>query len=374
MQQVHADGAKGTDVKRIFAINLGSTSTKMAYFENDECLYNDAIRYAADAFGGCATVFDEKDKRTEDILAYMREKGIDIAQLDAFVSRGGQTEPIPGGVWRINEAMLEQVESGKYGVHVCSVGCRIAYDLTHRAGVKARALTVDTPTTDEFEPLAYFSGLPEIRRQSCFQALNQKAMAKHYAKQQGRDYRDMNLIVVMLGGGISVVAHKHGLMVDGPDALEGEGPFSNNRCGTVPVGKLVKLCYSGEYDLAGMMRHINGEAGLKAYLGTTDLRKIMTRIEEGDAKAAEVIDAMCYQTAKDVGAYATVLRGKVDAILLVGGMANVNYITNRIAERTEFIAPVVVMPGEREMESLCESAYEALVGKTEIREFVPKEG
>lgn len=360
--------------KRIFAINLGSTSTKVAYYEDDQCIYQDSIRHAADEFADCTTVFDQQERREEAIFGYMAEKGVDPTTLDAFVSRGGQTEPIEGGVWHINQAMLDQVESGAYGVHVCSVGCRIAFDFAARNDVHALALTADTPTTDEFKHIARYSGLPEIERQSCFQALNQKAMAKHYAASIGRDYRDLNLVVVMLGGGISVVAHERGRMIDGPDALEGEGPFSNNRCCSVPVGQLVKLCYSGRYDLEGMMHHINGEAGLKAYLGTTDLRAIMASIEAGDAHAAEVIDAMCYQTAKDIGAYATVLRGKVDAILLIGGMANVGYICDRIRERTEFIAPVVVMPGEREMESLCQSAFDALRGAEEIKEFVPRKG
>lgn len=357
-------------MKKIFAINLGSTSTKVAYYEDDKEIFKDSIRHGTEETKRFPTVFDQADWRKETILQYITERGISLNDLDAFVSRGGQTEPIEGGVYRINGPMLEQVESGRFGVHVCSVGCRIAYDLTR--GTKALPLTVDTPTTDEFEPIARYSGLKEISRQSCFQALNQKAMAKYYAQTQGKDYKDMNLVVVMLGGGISVVAHQKGRMIDGPDALEGEGPFSNNRCCSVPVGQLVKLCYSGKYDLKGMMKHINGEAGLMAYLGTTDIRAIEKQINEGDSNAEEVLDAMCYQTAKDIGAYATVLKGQVDAILLIGGMANSKFITEHIKDRVEFIAPVVVLPGEREMESLCLSAYDALCGKEEIREFVPK--
>ncbi len=361
-------------MKRIFAINLGSTSTKVAYYENDTCIDNDTIRYSAEEVGLYASVFDQVEMRKDTILSYMEEKGIKPQSLDAFVSRGGQTEPIPGGVYRINQQMVNQVESGDYGVHVCSVGCRIAFDLTERNDIRAIPLTVDTPTTDEFEAIARYSGLPEIERQSCFQALNQKAMAKYYAKRIGKDYSALNLIVVMLGGGISVVAHKKGKMVDGPDALEGEGPFSNNRCGSVPIGQLVKLCFSGEYNLEGMMHRINGEAGLKAYLGTTDLRKIMSNIDSGNNRSKEVIDAMCYQTAKDIGAYATVLKGDVDAILLIGGMANVDYITSAIEQSVGFIAPVEVLPGEREMESLCLSAYDALRGAEEIKEFPPMRG
>ena len=358
-------------MKRIFAINLGSTSTKVAYYEDEECIYRDTIDHSSDDLNQFSTVFDQTEMRKNMILCYLEDRSIDIADLDAFVSRGGQTEPIPSGVYRINEAMVKQAESGAYGVHVCSVGCRIAYDLTK--DTNTIPLTVDTPSTDELQPLARFSGLKEIERISCFQALNQKAMAKHYAKSIGKNYEELNLIVVMLGGGISVVAHEKGCMVDGPDALEGEGPFSNNRCGGVPIGSLVKLCYSGKYDLKGMMRHINGEAGLLSYLETTDIRAIEAMIEEGNDYAKQVLEAMCYQTAKDIGAYATVLKGKVDAILLIGGMANSEFITSHIAERVEFIAPVVILPGEREMESLCLSAFEALEGNTPIQEFVPSE-
>lgn len=355
-------------MKKIFAINLGSTSTKVAYYEDDQLIYKDSISHDSAELAQFPTVFDQKDYRAGTVLDYMKEKGIDPDSLDAFVTRGGQTEPVNGGVYEINEAYVSQAMSGDYGVHVCSVGSAVAYEFTRTH--KAIPLTVDTPCTDELEPLARYSGLKEIPRVASFQALNHRAMAKHYAEQQGKEYKDMNLIVVMLGGGITVVAHKKGKMVDGPDGLEGDGPFSNNRCCTVPVGPLVKLCYSGKYDLAGMMKHINGEAGLMSYLGTTDIRGIMKRIAEGDACAKEVMDAMCYQTAKDVGAYATVLKGEVDAILLVGGMANVDYICDAIKERTEFIAPVVVMPGEREMESLCLSAFDALEHREPIQQFL----
>ena len=354
---------------KIFAINLGSTSTKVAYYENDQCLLKDSIRHPSEETSAFPTVFDQKDYRMGHIKAYMDEHGIKMDELDAFVTRGGQTEPVEGGVIRINQAYVDQAMSGDYGVHVCSVGSAIALEMTE--GTKAVPLTVDPPVTDEFWPLSRYTGLKEIERVSSFQALNHRAMARYYAESQGKRYEDMNLVVVMLGGGITVVAHKHGRMVDGPDGLEGDGPFSNNRCCTVPVGPLVKLCYSGKYDLQGMMHHINGDAGLMAYLGTTDIIGIEQRIKDGDAYAEEVLDAMCYQTAKDVGAYATVLEGDVDAILLIGGMANSEFITSHIKRRVEWIAPVVIMPGEREMESLCENAYAALRGETPIQEFVP---
>lgn len=354
-------------MKKIFAINLGSTSTKVAYYENNNCIIKDSIAHDSNEIQGFKSVFDQQDYRTKCIINYMDEHNIALDDLDAFVSRGGQTEPIPGGLYYINEAMLEQVESGEYGVHVCSVGVRIAYELTKDK--KTVPLTLDTPSTDEFEPIARISGLKEISRRSCFQALNQKAMARYYADSIGCNYEDLNLIVVMLGGGISVVAHRKGYMIDGPDALEGEGPFSNNRCCSVPIGELVKLCYSGKYTLSEMMRHINGEAGLVAYLGSTDIRQIEKQINEGDSYAYDVLDAMCYQTAKDIGAYATVLKGDVDAILMIGGMANSKFITQHICDRVTFIAPVKILPGEREMEALCERAYDGLTGLEEIRNF-----
>ena len=359
-------------MKKIFAVNLGSTSTKVAYYEDDVCVLSDTIRHDAQSLAAFPTVFDQKEMRQQMILQYLAEHHIDLDDLDAFVSRGGQTEPIPGGVYRINEAMVAQTMSGAYGVHVCSVGTAIALDLCR--GRKAVPLTVDTPSTDELEPLARYSGLKELPRRSCLQALNHKAMARYYAESQGRRYEDMDLLVCMLGGGITVAAHHNGRMIDAPDGLEGDGPFSNNRCCTVPVGELVKLCYSGKYDLPGMMRHINGEAGLMSYLGTTDIIGIEKQIQAGDTHAAEVLDAMCYQTAKEISAYAAVLYGHVDAILLIGGMANSTYITQRISDRVSFIAPVVILPGEREMESLCLSAYRALCGERPVSDFVPTEG
>ena len=356
---------------RIFAINLGSTSTKVAYYEDEQCIHRDTIDHDSADLRRFTSVFDQGDLRKEVVLAYLGTKGIELSQLDAFVSRGGQTQPIPGGVYRITPEMVSQAEGGDFGVHVCSVGCRIALDLTR--DVRAIPLTVDTPSTDEFQQLARISGLKGIERRSCFQALNQQAMARFYARSIGRDYQELNLVVAMLGGGISVVAHRQGVMIDGPDALEGEGPFSNNRSGTLPPGALVGLCFTDSPDMDSMLRTINGESGLVSYLGTTDIRAIEARIGAGDAYAAEILKAMCYQTAKDIGAYATVLKGAVDAILLVGGMANSRFITQHIEERVEFIAPVVVLPGEREMESLCLRAYDALTGREPVREFIPKQ-
>lgn len=331
-------------VYKILVINLGSTSTKVAYYENEECIIRESLTHDSEKLKICKRYTDQYELRRDAIEKFMADNHISLDDLDAIAPRGGQTEPIAGGTWTINEDMLVQTQSGEYGNHVCNLGPWIAYDLCKESN-HAVPLTTDTPTTDEMNPIARYSGLKEIDRVSCVQALNTKAMARYYAETNGKDFKDIRVISAMLGGGIGIVAIRDGKMVDAPDALEGEGPFSNNRCCTVPVGRLVKLCYSGKYDLPGMIRHINGEAGLMAYLGTTDLRAIMKRIEDGDKYAEEVIDAMCYQTAKEIGAMATVLEGKVDAILLVGGMANIPFIVDHIKKRVEFIAPVVVMAG-----------------------------
>lgn len=355
---------------KIFVINFGSTSTKIAYFEDETCVLRESINHPVEEIKACATVNDQYGLRKAAILAFMNEHGLKLNEMDSITTRGGQTEPIKGGTYRINEAMVEQVRSGEYGHHVCGVGVLVAYDLCKESN-HAVPLTTDTPTTDEMDPVARYSGLKEISRVSCVQALNTKAMARYYAEQNGKDFENVRVITVMLGGGIGVCAIRDGRMVDAPDGLEGEGPFSNNRCCTVPVGQLVKLCYSGKYDLDGMIRHINGEAGLMAYLGTTDIRAIMKRIEEGDTYAEEVMDAMCYQTAKEIGAMATVLEGRVDAIIMIGGMANVPFITEHIKRRVSFIAPVEIMPGEREMEALAQGSWRALRGEIPMQTFIP---
>ena len=357
---------------KILVINLGSTSTKIAFFEDEKCIISENLQHSAEEISKIKNVNDQYDLRKSAVLKFLEDNNLNLGEMDSVTSRGGQTEPIDGGTYRINEAMVRQVRSGEYGRHVCGIGCLLAFDLCNESG-HAVPLTTDTPTTDEMDSIARFSGLKEIERVSCVQALNIKAMTKYYAEKNGKTFEEIRAVTVMLGGGIGVCAIRDGRMVDAPDGLEGEGPFSNNRCGTVPIGKLIKLCYSGKYDLDEMLRRINGEAGLMAYLGTTDIRGIMQRIQKGDLYAKEVIEAMCYQTAKEIGAMAAVLEGKVDAILLIGGMANVSFIVEQIEKRVKFIAPVIVMPGEREMEALAQGTYRALSGGIPIQEFIPKE-
>lgn len=357
---------------RILIINLGSTSTKLAYCENDKFIIRENLTHEAEEIMKCPTFYDQYDIRITAIEDFLVRHDIKLEELDAISSRSGQTEPVRGGTYRVNLAMIEQNKSGRYANHINNIGPWIAYELCKKSK-RAIPYITDATKTDEMEPLARYSGLKEIPRISTVQALNIKAMSKYYAEQNNKKFEDLNLVIAMLGGGISVLAMKEGKMIDCPDGIEGEGPFCNNRCLSVPIGPLVKLCYSGKYDLNGMMRHINGEAGLIAYLGTTNIQEIMTRIENGDEYAKEVMEAMCYQTAKEIGAMATVLKGDIDAILIIGGMANVPFIVDQIKERVSFIAPIAVLPGEREMEALAEGAYEALTGKREVHEFIPKE-
>lgn len=355
----------------VIAINLGSTSTKLAWYENDACRADETQTHPSSQLAASETIWDQYTLRKAAVLDFVGRNGIALDEVDAIATRGGHTEPITGGTYRINDAMRAQNMSGRYGMHVGNLGMEIATELCAMSGHAVATIT-DLPTTDEFAPLARYSGLPSIERESRFQALNQRAMAKAYAASAGKAYEDLRLVVVMLGGGISVVAHDRGRMVDGPDALAGEGPFSNNRAGSLPTGQLVRMCYESGRTEEEMLRLLNGNGGLLSYLGETNVRTLVARAEAGDAKVAEVLDAMIYQTAKDVGAYATVLEGRVDAIVLTGGMAHSSYITERLQHRVGWIAPVATLPGEREMESLAINAYRCVSGQQEFLEFVPK--
>ncbi len=351
-------------IYRIAAINLGSTSTKITYYENETCLLKDSIPHAAEELAPYSTIWEQEEYRKSAIEAFLNRNGIDPASLDAVVTRGGHTEPIHGGVWKINKTMLEQSRSEKYGNHVSDLGLRIAAKMGEELGIPA--FTVDTPTTNEFEPLAKYSGLPSIERASRFHVLNHRAVGKQYAKDIGRPYEEMNLITAHMGGGITVSAAKHGKLVDATNGLDGDGPFSTNRTGGLPVGDLVKMCYSGQYTLAEMKRILNGKGGMVAYTGENDVKTMEERAAAGDAKADEIISAMCYQTAKEIAACAAVLCGKVDAILLTGGIVHSKKIVGILKERIGWIAPVEVYPGELEMQSLSLQTLAALRGEEEI--------
>lgn len=351
---------------RILAINIGSTSTKLAYFEDEICRFRETLSYTTEELSIFPTFWDQEELRRRDIESFIARYGINLAELDAVAAWGGHTEPVHDGVYRITEKLLSQSRSEVYGNHPCDLAPRIAAALAE-AGGKAAALSIDPPTIDEFSPLARYTGLHEITRKSRMQSLNQKATARHYSAEVGKAYEELNLIVVNMGGGTSVVAHKNGKMVDANNGLDGDGPFATNRAGTLPAGDLIDLCYSGAYTHAEMRKKVTGRGGLVDLLGENDMRSITARAESGDAKATEVLDAMIYQICKEIGAMAAVLDGRVDAILLTGGVAHSDYISTRLVRRISWLAPVKIYAGELEMVSLGRMSYEALTGKRPIK-------
>ena len=353
-------------VWKILALNFGSTSSKVAYFENDVCRVAKTLSHPAKELERFPRFWNQEEYRMDAVENFLRENGLHSEDMDAFVAWGGHTEPVTGGVYRITEKLLEESASEQYGHHPGDLAPRVASRL---AAGRVPALSVDPPTIDEFGPLARYTGLPEITRKSRMQTLNQKATAKRFARDTKREYGKLNLIVVHMGGGISVVAHHHGKMVDANNGLDGDGPFASNRSGTLPVGDLADLCYSGQYTHQEMRRKVTGEGGLMAHLGEMDLRKIEERISKGEAHAKEVYDAMLYQVAKEIGSMAAVLEGNVDAVLITGGMAHSQYAVESLQRYIGFIAPVRVYPGELEMESLGIAAYRALEGLEPIKEL-----
>jgi butyrate kinase len=351
---------------KILVLNFGGTSTKVAYYEDENCVCKANIDHPAAEIKQFSSFWEQNDYRKNVIEKFMAENKICKDDLDVIVSRGGHTVPMKGGVYRVNEEMLAQQASGLYGKHPCDLGSKIAYAMCQAS--KAIPLVVDPPVTDEFEPLARLSGHPLIGRRSSFHALSHKATAKKYARENGLKYEDLNLIVAHLGGGISVAPHKKGLMIDGDNGLDGDGAFSATRTGALPVGDLAKLCFSGKYSYEEISKMLNGSGGLMAYLGTADCREIEKNAET-DEKSKLYLEGMIYQTCKQIGAMATVLFGEVDQILVTGGIAHSGTIVQKIKDRVGFIAPVTVYPGENEMDSLAWGALEGMRGNEPIREF-----
>lgn len=311
---------------------------------------------------------DQYDFRKGKILKLLEEKGENLKNFCAFVSRGGTVRPIPGGVWRLNEAILEDSQSGVFGDHPCNIGGQIAYDLAKEYG--REALTLDPPICSEISEEARYSGLPGITRLASFQQLNHRAIARKFAEDMSTPYEELDLVVVHMGGGISVAAHTQGKIVDVNNTLAGDGPFAPERSGGLPVGELIKLCYSGQYTMDELLRLCNGRGGMYAYLGVSDGRLAEQMYRDGNEEAGRVIRAMAYQVAKEVGALATaVFKGKLDAIIFTAGLAHWEYFVNFVREKVEFLAPVHLYPGEDEMESLAFGAVRYLNGEVPAQEF-----
>ncbi len=340
--------------KTILIINPGSTSTKVGIFAGGEMKINKSVKHDDEELRKFATIWDQYDYRKDAILGVLRDNDLSIENIDAIACRGGNVKPLPGGIYKVCPKMIADMKSGIYGGHPINVGGLIAFDLGNQFNIPV--LTADPPMTDELCISARYSGIPQISRQSSFHALNQKATARKIAADLGRKYDEVNLIVVHLGGGISVGAHKKGKIIDVNNALDGDGAFSPERAGSLPAGDLVKMCFSGEYSKAQILKMLTGGGGLYAYLGTTNAIEIEKRIAGGDLKAAEVYEAMAYQVAKEIGACTTVLEGEIDAIALTGSLVYSKILLDSLLKKISFIAPVMLNPGENEMEALADAA------------------
>jgi butyrate kinase len=338
--------------QRILAINPGSTSTKIAVFEGENQIFIKNIKHPAEDIAQFEVITDQYEFRKNIILSELKENGIDIHTLKVIVGRGGLVKFIPSGVYTVNEAMEHDLKIGFNGQHASNLGGLIAADIARSIDGGAKAYIADPVVVDELSDLARISGHPLFERTSVFHALNQKAIARTYARDVNKKYEELNIIVAHLGGGISVGAHDKGRVVDVNQALDGDGPFSPERSGSLPVGQLAKLCFSGKYTYDEVKKMITGKGGYVAYLDSNDAYEVGQRAVAGDKKADLIETAMAYQVAKEIGSMAVVLKGKVDAILLTGGIAHSKHFTGLIRERVEFIAPVKVYPGEDEMSAL----------------------
>lgn len=354
-------------MNKLLIINPGSTSTKIAVFEDEKEVLVETLRHSAEEIGKYDTIIDQKDFRKDVILNVLKEKDVKISEFTAIVGRGGLLKPIEGGTYEVNDSMLEDLKVGVQGQHASNLGGLIANEIAKEIGVKA--FIVDPVVVDELDEIARISGVAELPRKSIFHALNQKAVAKRYAKENNKDYKDVRVIVAHLGGGISVGAHKDGRIVDVNNALDGEGAFSPERSGGVPSGDLVRMCFSGEYTKEEILKKITGKGGFVEYLGTNNAIEVEIAAVKGEEKPKLILDAMCYQVSKDIGGAAAVLDGKVDTIILTGGIAYGKPIVNYIRNKVEFIAPVTVYPGEDEMLALAQGAVRVLSGEEEAKVY-----
>jgi len=355
--------------KLILVVNPGSTSTKFAIFEDENLVFEQSVTHSSDDLKGYSRIADQFNFRKEIIIEDLKGRGVNLADISAIVGRGGLLKPIESGIYEVNQKMREDLLSGERGSHASNLGGLIASDIASEAG-RARAFIVDPVVVDEMQDIARISGHPAFERISIFHALNQKAVARLYSDSIGKAYEDLNLIVVHMGGGVSVGAHRKGKVVDVNNALNGDGPFSPERSGTLPAGQLVDLCFSGAMTKDEIARMLTGKGGMVAYLDTNDFREVCKRVGEGDKKALLIQEAASYQIGKEIGSMIAALHGDVDAIILTGGMAyqelNVNYISKMVGE----FAEIVVYPGEDELKALAYNGLLVLRNEIQPKEYL----
>ncbi len=355
-------------IYKILAINPGSTTTKIVVFDNEKEIFARTLRHSLHDLQPYKRVVDQFEFRKRLIVDALSEAHIDIQSFSAVIGRGGLVKPIPSGVYEVNEMLKRDLTQSPRGDHASNLGGLLAADIAAMVP-SAKAYIADPVVVDEFEDVARIIGHKLFRRVSIFHALNQKAVARGYACSIGKQYDDLNLIVAHLGGGISIGAHRHGRVIDTSNALEGEGPFSPGRSGSLPAKQLVDLCFSGNYTKQDIAQMINGQGGLVSLTGSNDVKELVNRALNGDHKIQRIIEAMAYNIGKEIGAMSAVLHGHVDAILITGGIAYNDFICDYIKEMVRFIAPVVVIPGENEMQALARSALAVLRGERKAKKY-----
>ena len=351
---------------RILAINPGSTSTKIAVYDDLDPIFTLTIHHTPEDLAPFGHLSEQFAWRKQLIEEALESKNIDLRSIDAVIGRGGIICPVESGVYEVNDALRNDLINA-HMQHASNLGGLIARDLADEIGVKS--YIADPVVVDEMIPYARLSGIPELPRQSIFHALNQKAIARRYARESGHPYEKLNLIVCHMGGGITVSAHRKGRVIDTTNALDGCGPFSPERSGSLPPGPLVRLCFSGKYTEEELIKMVHGKGGMMAHLGITSVPDVLERVDNGDLHATLVLRAMIYSVCKEIGAMAAALKGDIDAILLTGGMAHSRRITDFMAEHISFIAPIFVYPGEDELKSLAENALAVINGEQQVKEY-----
>lgn len=352
---------------RILVINPKSISTKIGIFDNEILIFEKTITHDPEVLNSYEYIAEQYEFRKTSILETLDIEGINISRVNAVCGRGGLLRPIEGGTYEVNSAMLEDLRTGYAGQHASNLGGIIAFEIASALNIPA--YIVDPVVVDELAPVARISGFPLIERKSIFHALNQKAVARRVSRELGKTYKELNLVIAHLGGGITVGVHKQGKVIDVNNGLHGDGPFSPERAGTVPAGDLIALCFSGEFYRNEMMKKLVGQSGLAGYLGTKDRVKVENMIEKGNTDAKMIYTAMAYQVAKEIGAASSVLYGKVDAIVLTGDLAYGKVLVNEISERVNWIADIIVHPGENDLQALAEGALRVLRGEEDAKSY-----
>ncbi len=359
---------------KILVINPGSTSTKIAVYEADSGspdqlteVFNKTLRHDAEELKKLGAIVDQLEYRKAIVMDALRENGYQLTDFAAFACRGGLVRQMPGGTYRVNDDLVRDSRIGVSGQHASNLGALIGHELELESGVPA--YIVDPPVVNELSDVAKYSGHPRIERVCVFHALNQRAVARRYAAEVGKPYEEMNLLVCHMGGGISVGAHVKGKVLDTEDAVSGEGPFSPERAGSLPVNGVIDLCFSGELTKDEVKRMMTRGGGLLAYTGTNSMQTLLKKAADGDVKVQKALDAFYYQVAKEIAAMSIAMKGKVDQILITGGIAHSEVVTGSIAEMVDWIAPVTVYPGEDELLALAQGALRVIRGEEEAKEY-----